>query len=984
VTVSGSGLQATAARAFQYLADVTLVSVTPDFGPCEGGTPVRVEGTGLDQIQEVFIGPQPAVVVQGGPGGTFVDVRTGPANPGRHDVAVTTRTGRRVVLAGAFVFGATSPGLVAVTPDTGSQSGGTLTFIAGNGFIPGVSAWFDGREAAVVDDRDPALLKVKTPSADKAARVDVEVRWPDGTSRLLRQAFGYFDPTGYFGGTWGGFVNGSVNVTVLDSYNNKPVKDSFVILGWQTETPFKGRTDKRGQITLSGEDLFGPIQATAAREDYSTSTIVGVDAENITLHIDPMKPVINPGGGGGGGATNLPPGVVSGRVLGIDKYLLAKPDSCRDRPLNNGFLCRPCASDDDCGTDGICTSIASGGFHCSTLCAGLSDCPEGYACNQLVDRRTGCVPAAGQPEVRCDTSAGGAFSSGTSTAPGSMANASGDYALSAKVGEVALYCIGGLRRFDDGTFEPVAMGIVRHVPVSSARITDSVDMDLSIPLDREVDVRLINAPGGPGGPNDHVVVVSLDLGSDGSLDLWPTMTAIDGDRFVLRHLPRDFTGLLEGAVMFAHAEANSHTPDSLPYSASHVLDWTPGRDLGVVEILDGTGRLLSPDIRPDATGGCALPDGSSLVLGHQGLAWTVNLEGAIEAGPSMGRTTLRACSALGEEVLAVGDGGVVVRSGPAGTAVEAAPGGADLRAVTWLPDGTAWAAGDGTLLHMDLSGAWARVEYGSRTPLNALAAQSNGTVWAAGSNGMVVRITGTRATPISPSPAVDDLFAATTFGDLPMLVGTRGLVLLGDGSGEFTSLSAGGMDDLRAVLAQPDGTVVVGGSRGTLLRLKNGTWESASPAGFTGEVTTLVPTGQAGLVAMTGDALVLGPFLRVATFTNPINGLPWTDRTLEWTRDGPPTPSLTYTMIYGTLGNAGPWAIAAEGSIQQIKLPDLTAASAPPPLGQAPLEGLPSGNIVIDASQMLIDDFDMNSYDQDNLHSNRWRSWQESVVRPIR
>ena len=671
VVVRGPQGVATAPAAFRYLPDVALASVDPAFGPTEGGTLVRIDGVGLDQAREVFVGPLPAIIVAG-PSATAIRVRTAPSSPGRQDVTVVTGSGRRVVLRGAFVFGATSPDLVAVTPDTGSWSGGTLVSIAGSDFVPGVVVRFGSGTATIVDSSDPARLKVLSPRSETADRFDVEVLWPDGSSRTLKQAFGYFDPTGYFGGVWGDPVNGSVNVTVLDSYTNLPVADAFAILGWESATPFKGRTDNRGQITLSAEDLFGPIQATVSREDYSTSSLVGVDAENLTLHIDPMNPTSS--GGGGGGATTLVPGMVSGTVAGADKYLLAPPDSCADRQLVHGSLCAPCSLDADCGPGGACTSVAGGGFHCSTSCAAQADCPEGYACYSLGNGHAGCLPGPGRPEVQCGTSVTSLFSTVKSTGPGSIADSKGLYAVSARVGEVAIYCVGGLRRFDDGTFVPVAMGIRRHVPVNSARVTDSIDLDLSIPLDRDVDIRLVNAPGGPDGPNDHQVLVALDLGSDGALRLWPDISAVDGERFVLSHLPRDFTGDLADAVLFVHSEANSRTSDTIPYSTSVIPDWKPGQNLGVVEVTAKTARLLDPDERPDATGGCGLAGGGGLILGRGGRAWTLTPDGAVQGRPSLGRATFRACSARGDVALAVGDGGAVVRSGLDGTVIEPAPG----------------------------------------------------------------------------------------------------------------------------------------------------------------------------------------------------------------------------------------------------------------------------------------------------------------------
>ena len=98
-------------------------------------------------------------------------------------------------------------------------------------------------------------------------------------------------------------------------------------------------------------------------------------------------------------------------------------------------------------------------------------------------------------------------------------------------------------------------------------------------------------------------------------------------------------------------------------------------------------------------------------------------------------------------------------------------------------------------------------------------------------------------------------------------------------------------------------------------------------------------------------------------------------------RNGPPAPSLTYTSIYGLKGGVGDWTIAAAGSLQSVRLPDLTEASAPPLPGNPPLQGLPTGDVVIRTVQILIDGFNMNAYDEDSLYSTTWRSWSVSVAR---
>ncbi|NOZ00872.1 MAG: hypothetical protein GXP54_03160, partial [Deltaproteobacteria bacterium] len=217
------------AQAFRFLPDVVIDGVQPDFGPASGGTEVTITGSSLEQVNQVFVGPLPALIVAG-PAPDSIRVVTAAANPGIHDVSVVTAWGERITIEDAFTFGAKEPGLSTIVPGSGSQAGGTLVSLVGSGLDGASQVSFGAGVAETVDATDPARMLVYSPPGSPGP-VDVTVQWPDGTVKVLEDAFTYFDPTGYFGGVWGDMINGAVNVTVLDSYNGKPVQGAFVILG---------------------------------------------------------------------------------------------------------------------------------------------------------------------------------------------------------------------------------------------------------------------------------------------------------------------------------------------------------------------------------------------------------------------------------------------------------------------------------------------------------------------------------------------------------------------------------------------------------------------------------------------------------------------------------------------------------------------------------------------------------------------------------
>ncbi len=955
--------------AFEYVPAVTLTGIAPASGPTAGGTEVLVSGSSLDRVVALFVGPLPAALLAP-PSAGEVRARTAPASPGLHDVRAVASWGEVVTLPSAFAFGGDEPDLTAVTPDRGSIAGGTVVAVVGSALDRATRVTFAGAEATVLDASDPARLVVRTPPGSPGP-ADVAVSWPDGTVRARPGAFTYFDPTGYFGGVWGDVVQGAVNVTVLDSMNRKPVPLAFAILGSDAATAYQGTTDLRGQVTLSGEDLFGPVQVTASRQDYSTVTIAGVDAENVTLFLDPVVPTSS---GGGTSAQPLPPGIVEGKVLGADKYLLAPPESCADRPLVHGDLCEPCLSDTDCSS-GLCVNPSGFGYFCASACVGSGDCPAGYACYSLGSGVNGCLPAPGVPEARCGTSVRGLNSFPLDPGPGAVMDEGDRYALNARLGDVAVYCVGGFRTVPDGTFRPLALGLKRHVEVYPAQVSPGQDIRLDIPLDRALLVRLVSPPGGPTGPYVHRVRLALNLGSDGYLPLWTDQVATDGERFEFQGIPRDLAGALDGATFEVQGEADSPTDSDIPYSVSMEKDFTPGQDLGVVRIRlgepDGAGpddvaEVVETTARPDALGGCVSPDGGGVVVTAQGRVWRVAPDLAMQPWPSPSFQPLRGCTFLGDgRVLVVGDHGLVARVDAAFAEPEPVPATARLFAAVVASDGTEVVAGDGVLLRRRSQATWEVLGYGTKAPLFAAAPTVDGAV-AVGAAGTMVVVREGGADLVKPAPIGRDLLGIASLGEVFLAVGARGTALLGTPASGFQALETGASSDLQAVVPLPGNQALVAGALGTLLRLRDGAFTRIPAPAFRGEVTALVPTGEPrDFLAFSRDAVAVGPFLPIPVFTSPTPGGLWTDLRVAWTLAGSPSPSLTYTRLLGTKSSRD-WAILAPGSLTAITLPDLTLAAG--------LVPLPTGDMRLYALHILMDHFNINTFDTSSFSMSTWRS----------
>lgn len=143
----------------------TVAGLDPVFGPEAGGTPVTITGTGLDAVELVSFGGNPATdltVVSP----TELTVVT-PAGTGLVDVALTSPAGVTTV-EDAFTYvpeGTDGPGvIVSFTPTSGPEAGGTPVTIIGTGFTGADEVLFGGNEGTdftVVSDNE---ITVVTPA----------------------------------------------------------------------------------------------------------------------------------------------------------------------------------------------------------------------------------------------------------------------------------------------------------------------------------------------------------------------------------------------------------------------------------------------------------------------------------------------------------------------------------------------------------------------------------------------------------------------------------------------------------------------------------------------------------------------------------------------------------------------------------------------------------------------------------------------------
>ena len=299
---------------------VAAAALAPPSGPAAGGTNATLTGAAIPPDALIAVGALDAtnVMVPGEGQATLVTPKGSGGAPNDLWVREAADLENEAVLAQAFTFN--EPLAIGrVQPDRGAIAGNTLVTVLGAGFgvgnATGTLVKFGGNVAKDIKIVDQHTLTCRTPKGD-VGTVDVTIERL-GPTDVLPGGFSYFDPRSISGGLSGGPLVGTLNVTVLDKtqgFYGAPVPLANVILGVDSSTPFQGVTDSRGQITFSDPSLVKAQTVTVYKDNYETTTVTAVNAENLTVFVaqtgggDPSPAPPPPG---------APPSTISGRVTGF-------------------------------------------------------------------------------------------------------------------------------------------------------------------------------------------------------------------------------------------------------------------------------------------------------------------------------------------------------------------------------------------------------------------------------------------------------------------------------------------------------------------------------------------------------------------------------------------------------------------------------------------------------------------------------------------
>jgi hypothetical protein len=969
VTLESGGRTATLARGFRYNPGLRVDAVTPSSGPAGGGTAITVRGEGFRSGLELRIGALPASSVRVVDDTTITAV-TAEGAPGLAD-AVVVQEGRVARRADAFAY-AGDYALLLVDPARGAQAGGTEVTLVGSGFPSDARVRFGSRYATHVTVLSSARIACRTPPGELGT-VPVVIESAEAGDRAMADAFTYYDPTTQFGGTWGGPIEGDINVVVMDGQTNAPIADAFVMMWTDPRTPHQGFTDARGQITFSGSDLSGEQMVSASKEGYSRASVVEYDAKNVTVYLMPITPP-SPGEP----PPPPPAAIYRGTLLNLGKAVPVPLGRCADYPSASGTLCDRCTEDAQCGAGGRCLTLpnqeaggASGRF-CSRACSSNAQCGAGFNClpfNGLAEMQ--CLPSAGEIAAYCDV---------TNTAPAPLArdrledpgvkvSADMTFEFNPPFGEFAVFCLAGVQNPFSGQFRPLALGVDRNrFAYPGDELTGLVE--LRHPMNQTYRFAIDDIARGPDGPDVEAMWASLNLGPEGYIGFPPIIQA-GLPAFTLENFLGTPTGDIAGSTFTFVAGSFSY------FTSAQTITFHQGlprldNDLLFHGRADGQWEARRSGITQNLNGLWQAGE-TTVGVGSEGLI--VRSAGSTWARQQSGVTrSLRAVHGAGEggagALVAVGDAGTITRWDglrwvPEGAGVTPL----DLLDVWVARPGEAVAVGNNVVLRQT-GGVWAVDTRPGFRRFNGVWGFSPDDVWVVGNGGSAQRWNGSAWTPV---PTGTSLALRAIWGAHPndvWIAGEGGVLLHWDGLA-MQRVALETTRTLGAVHGFAADDVWVVGSRGQAFHFDGTGWERVDLGLAAAELDLLAVGGRPDARVITArNELVLGPFLPVPETLSPGEGsIMANDYRLGWRSQPGTLPHFHYieVAIPTMMGPVPEWTIVADFDVSEVLLPFFPAIEGTP--------GITSGARIFSVIRVYKEGFDIDNHSNADMSLWGWRSW---------
>ena len=900
---------------------IHIESVTPGSGYLGGGTLVTIEGCGFPSSGEVRLGGS----VAGDPvfqNGKKVRCVTPPGSPGPVDVSVVG-AGRVGVAPGAYTYMEDKPTIYFLEPDTGSQAGGTWIRVHGSGLPEDGSLRFGGEDAFDVHFVHSGLVTLRAPAHEEGV-VDVVLDGPH-EDVTLPSGYTYFDPRTNRGGTWGGPLDESLNVTVLDASNGHGVLSALVIVGGDETTKLKGYTDGNGQITFSQPGFYGKQSITAAAPGYSFYSVIHFDARNVTVILSPK--VTSSGGTSG---TYVPPKAwVTGRVYGMDKYVVVPPGECSWIPQVTAPFCQFCEEDSDCAAaegegEFVCAPLGTQGTFCTRSCLVDTDCPASMVCANTGMGQVQCIPRAPQSRVRCESSKSSLFGYPPDPGDGGIVNKHHIYFINSKLGNAAVVCYGGWVHPMTGVFDPTVMGVARGAIVLKDKVVEGHDVTLDIPLSKRGKIAFYDLPQYPQGLRQPYLLSSIELGKEGYLAMPknPVWNSQDG-YFLAERLPEAMSGPLEGATYSLYASVQAQSNNGMPYAVRMVTE---------VETLSGDGMLVMdsdvsrrwfPPMKGDIVGVARRDDGTVIVVSNLGEGFTTTY--------GTGWTPLP---------LATGEEGFSM--------------------LFQEKNGGLWLGGtQGTVWYFSGVG-WTRLETGFSSKVLDIWGHDGEAVLLFSKAMARVSTTQLLETTVLPDGYAGRGLWGSDFEDLWIITSpsalwrysAQGFSLKASYSYmDFTGIDGSGPDDIwlsaspatalqydgalftiyeldetlgaNAITAPAPGVAVVAGDDGRAWRIVGDQWE-ALDTGSLQDYQALWADNQGRLLLAGIQAYNMGPFMAYPRIIQPSGGSLFDFKTLKWDYWTPGAQSDFNYILFSDETGYPFWTLVTDGPVTEVKLPPIS------------------------------------------------------------
>jgi hypothetical protein len=451
------------------LAPHAVLGIDPPHGPFAKGTLVMIRGNGFDSNARVWFGDVEAPRQNVTPvDPQRIQVLTPPGKAGAVDVTVQNgnATSTRSTLEGGFTYDR-----FYATPSSGPTSGGTIITVEGDD-----TSWDESTEVEL--DRQPCaqlsvVSKTKlfctTPPSDAGAKVLTVIH--DGEREDVLDGFTYGNSdNGFRGGLSGEALSNTKQLTVLafDSIDGNAIPGVHVLLGEDASLGPVKRTDKNGVATFAGDDLGEKQTVTLALECFQPITFYDVPVDHVTAYLDP---VLSPACGKLG---ELPPG---GGTPGVGA-----------------------------GVNGEVVWALDGEFKRS----GWTNVPPPTSPTEQYVAYVLRLADSPDAEFRLP-------SASSRITLQSVGEAGYKFYQSTSPGNFTLYALAGLEDSSKPTrqFTAYAMGVQRGVAVKPGKTSESVYIDVDVPLDHALTVSLDPPTPGPRGPDRLRVSAAVKVQDQG-------------------------------------------------------------------------------------------------------------------------------------------------------------------------------------------------------------------------------------------------------------------------------------------------------------------------------------------------------------------------------------------------------------------------------------------------------------------------------------